>query len=133
VRSPLLGLSNKFRPRLWSALNPPVSLTSDGYFTGEAVTEEHYFEILKELHRKPNTIGYAALMDAEFGVSKGMVKIPGIQTDGTSPAVHASAQALKDGSYALRRPLYFYWSGPAARKDVQDFMGFLLQRTGGCL
>jgi ABC-type phosphate transport system substrate-binding protein len=57
-------------------------------------------------------------MDAEFGMSNGMVKILGIQKGGTSPAVRASAQALKDESYPILQPLYFYWGGSAARKDV---------------
>jgi len=103
----------------------------DGYFTSEAVTKDRYFEILKEVQRKPNAIGYAGLTDAEFGVSKGMVKILAMRKDATSPAVRPSAQTLKDGSYPLRQPLYLYWGGPAASKDVRDFLEYFVKQVVG--
>jgi len=103
----------------------------EGYFTGEASIKDRYFEILKEVQRRPNAIGYAALPDADMGVSKGMVKILSIRATPNSPAVRPSAQSLRDGTYLLRQPLFLYWNGPTAKKDVKDFMEFYLKGRAG--
>lgn len=105
-------------------------ILGDGYFSSDAVVKNLYFEILKEIDRKPGAIGYAGLTDAQFGTEKGLVKIVALKKHEQSPALIPSLQADEQKDYPLRQPLYFYWSGDSARKSVKSFVTFFLERVG---
>ncbi len=102
---------------------------NNGYFASEAVIKHRYHELMKEVQRKPSAIGYASLLDARRGQKTGMVKIVRIKIEAESPAVFPSSETLKNGTYPLVRPLYFYWQGPTAEPDVREFVKFV--RTKG--
>ncbi|MEW6138832.1 MAG: PstS family phosphate ABC transporter substrate-binding protein [Thermodesulfobacteriota bacterium] len=126
--------------------NPVVVVTSEGhtgtttfvreqilgesFFSSDAVVKNLYFEILKEIDRKPGAIGYAGLTDAQFGVGKGLVKIVALKKDEQSPALIPSLQTVEEKDYPLLQPLYFYWPGDSARKSLKSFVTFFLERVG---
>ncbi|MDQ7781377.1 MAG: PstS family phosphate ABC transporter substrate-binding protein [Desulfomonilaceae bacterium] len=102
---------------------------NDGYLASEAVIKQRYHELLKEVQRRPDAIGYASLLDARRGEKAGMAKIVGIKKDVESPTVLPSEDTVKTGTYPLLRPLYFYWQGPAVRPDVNEFVEFVKSKS----
>jgi ABC-type phosphate transport system substrate-binding protein len=58
-----------------------------------------------------------------------MVKIVRIAQDPESPAVFPSLMTMRDGTYPLLRPLFFYWKGNMAKRDVKDFVEFVKKKS----
>jgi len=98
----------------------------DDYFSSDAPVRDFYHHVIRDLSRSdvPTTLSVASLADAEAAAQKKLVKIIAVKKDAESPGTVPSAANLRDGSYPLIRPLYFYFNEttvtPAAKKFV-DF------------
>jgi phosphate transport system substrate-binding protein len=100
-----------------------------GYLASDAIIKNRFHNVMKEIQRKPSAIGYASLLDAQRGEKKRMVKIVHIAQDPESPAVFPSLMTMRDGTYPLLRPLFFYWKGNMAKRDVKDFVEFVKKKS----
>jgi len=107
------------------------TVMNEEHFSSEALIRKLYYDIIKEVSKKPDAIGFAGTMDAEREARKGLIKIVAIKKDAASPAVSLSKQTTANGSYPLQRTLYFYWKGPAATKEVKDFVEFFVRKSQG--
>jgi hypothetical protein len=95
------------------------------YFSSDARIRDYYHHIIRDLNRrKPPGLGYAPLLDATAAQEKNLVRIMGIKNDPAVPAVYPSYTTLKDKSYPLLLPLYFYWNADAASPLVAKFVEF---------
>jgi phosphate transport system substrate-binding protein len=95
------------------------------YFSSDARTRDYYHHMIRELSRKkPPAISYAPLTDAAKAEQQKLVKIVPLRKDGQSPAIRPSPATLKDGSYPLILPLYFYWDDSTVRPIVKTFVEF---------
>jgi len=107
-------------------------LLEQGYFASDAHARDYYIDIIKEVAaKKPLAIGYAGLLDAERGATKGMVKLLWLKTDPMAKAVYPSIQTMKDGTYPVVQPFYLYWDSNVKRQDVQTFLEFFKTRIEG--
>ncbi len=85
-------------------------------FSSDAKPMDQYEHIISELSReKPPAIAYSPLMDALKAEQDKRVKIVAIKKDEKSPAVRPSIATLKDDSYPLVMPLFFYWDEETVR------------------
>jgi phosphate transport system substrate-binding protein len=101
------------------------SVLGNGYFSSEARVRDYYHHIIKELSRKqPPALSYAPLVDAVKAEQGKLVRIMGIKRDENSPAILPSPATVRDGSYPLILPLYFYWNSRAASPLVKQFVEF---------
>jgi phosphate transport system substrate-binding protein len=79
--------------------------------------------VVNAVAQDPNGIGYGGAAYA-----KG-VRECGVRKDATTPAVMPSAATVKDGSYPLSRPLFFYTrKSPAG--DAKKFIDWVLSDEG---
>jgi hypothetical protein len=69
------------------------------------------------------------LGDAEKAQQRNSLKILGIKKDKESPAVKASAQTLKDGSYPVLMTQYLYWDQTTGGEHVKKFIDFCVKHS----
>lgn len=96
------------------------------YFSSDAPVRDFYHHIIRDLSRSdvPTTLSVAALADAEAASQKKLVRIVAVKKDAESPAVIPSSASLRDGSYPLIRPIYFYYNENTATPAAKKFMDF---------
>jgi phosphate transport system substrate-binding protein len=105
------------------------SIMSNEHFGSEAKTRDFFHHIMKELARKtPSALAYAPFPDALKAQKANTIKILGIKKDQNSPAVYPSDATIKDKSYPLLQPLYFYWNADTASPMVRKFVEFCKNR-----
>lgn len=101
-----------------------IVMENDG-FSSDAKTMDQYQAIISEVSReKPPALAYVPLVDALGAEQDKRVKIIAIKNDEKSAAVRPSVATLKDGSYPLILPLYFYWDEETVRPIVKKFVEF---------
>jgi len=101
------------------------------YFSSDSKVRARYHDIIREVAaRRPWAIAYCGMADAERASQKGTVKILGIQKDDQASAVLPSESTLRDGSYPIIQPFFFYWNGAARSLLVQKFIDFCKARGG---
>ncbi|MBI4963433.1 MAG: phosphate ABC transporter substrate-binding protein [Desulfomonile tiedjei] len=106
------------------------AVMENDYFSSDSKIRPYYHDIIREVAaRKPWAIAYCGLADAERAVAKKSIKILGLQREAQSPAVLPSEQTLRDNSYPLILPLFFYWDGAARSPLVQRFVDFCKERS----
>ncbi len=109
-----------------------ANVMENGYFTSDAGIRDLYHNIMREISKKkPPAISYAGSVDAERGVQNNMVKILGIKKDADAPAVLPTAQTVKNNSYPLCIPVYFYYDSASAADYVKRFVEFCKDRSQG--
>jgi phosphate transport system substrate-binding protein len=95
------------------------------YFSSDAKSRDHYHEVIMEFSQKsPPAIAYAPLVEALKAEHQKQIKIVALKKDEKSSAVRPSLATLKDGSYPLILPLYFYWDDATVRPIVKKFVEF---------
>lgn len=100
-----------------------------GYFTSEATIRDLYHNIMREISKKkPAAISYAGLGDAQRGVQTSLIKILAIKKDAGSPAVLPTEVTVKNQSYPLSVPMYFYYDSKSAGEPVKSFVEFCKRR-----
>jgi phosphate transport system substrate-binding protein len=106
-----------------------TNVMENGLFTSDASIRDFYHNIMREISKKkPPAIGYAGLVDAQRGAKNNLIKILGIKKDADSPAVVPSAEAIKNNSYPLSVPVYFYYDSPSAGDHIKRFVDFCKTR-----
>jgi phosphate transport system substrate-binding protein len=101
------------------------TVMENGIFGSDALARTYFHDIIIEVSRKkPFAISYAGLIDAERGVANKAIKIISLRKDDLSPPVSPSAETLRDGSYPLILPIYFYWNREAPGTHVTAFVDF---------
>jgi phosphate transport system substrate-binding protein len=106
-----------------------ATVMENGYFTSDAGIRDLYHNIIREISKKkPPAIGYAGLVDAQRGAKNNLIKILGIKKDADSPAVLPTAETVKNLSYPLSVPVYFYYDGASAGEQVKIFVEFCKNR-----
>ncbi len=99
------------------------------YFGSDVKVRDYYHHIIKELARKkPPALAYTPFLDAVNAEKTHMVKILGLKKDQNSPAIYPSEATIKDKSYPLMLPLYFYWNAGTAGPLVRKFVEFCKSR-----
>ena len=83
--------------------------------------------ILQAVEGDAFAIGYVGLGYAREAAAK--VKVLPIKADQNAPAVMPSAETVRNGSYSISRPLYFYVAEPIPQA-VQNFIDFCLGPQG---
>lgn len=103
----------------------------DDYFDSEAVNRDRFTFIVTEVARStPFAIAYIPRVGADRAVRGKHVKVLGLKKRKDSPAVLPSEQSLKDGSYPLVLPVFFYWDNDTVTAEVRRFVDFC---KGRCL
>ncbi|MGO9570440.1 MAG: PstS family phosphate ABC transporter substrate-binding protein [Desulfomonilaceae bacterium] len=106
-----------------------TNVMENGYFTSDAGIRDLYHNIIREISKKkPPAIGYAGLVDAQRGAKNNLIKILGIKKAADSPAVLPSAGTVKNHSYPLSVPVYFYYDSASAGDEVKIFVEFCKDR-----
>jgi len=115
-------------------VSPPESGTSmflrstlfpQDYLSSDANMRNYFHDILKEVSlKKPPAIGYAGVFDAMKAANAGRVKILALKKDNESQAVAPSLDTIKNGTYPLVMPLYFYWDSGRAPDYLKQFVDF---------
>jgi phosphate transport system substrate-binding protein len=101
------------------------------YFSSDSKIKARYHDIIREVAaRKPWAISYCGMADADRAGQKGTVKVLGIQNDDQSQAVFPSEQTLRNNSYPLIQPFFFYWDGASRSPMLQRFINFCKERSG---
>ncbi len=96
-----------------------------GHFTSDATIRDLYHNIMREISKKqPAAISYAGFGDAQRGVQNSLIKILGIKKDADSPAVLPTEETIKNRSYLLIVPLYFYFDGRSTGDEAKRFVEF---------
>jgi phosphate transport system substrate-binding protein len=94
-------------------------------FGSDARARDYYHHIIRDLEkRQPPGLGYAPLLDATSAQEKNQVRIMGIKKDPGAAAVYPSLATVKDKTYPLMLPLYFYWNANAASPLIDKFVEF---------
>ena len=102
------------------------------FFSSNAHVRAFYHGIVTELSRKkPPALAYVPYRDAQKAEQANQVKIVGIRADSGGQAVMPSPATLKDGSYPIVIPLYFYWDQATARPVVKKFVDFCKGKCEG--
>lgn len=102
-----------------------TTVMENGYFTSDALIRDLYHNIMREISKKkPAAISYAGFADAQRGVQNSLIKIMGIRKDADSPAVVPTRETIKNRSYPLSVPVYFYYDGKSAGGHVKKFVEF---------
>ena len=83
--------------------------------------------IIQAVAEDANAIGYVGLGYAREAGAK--VKVLRVKPDDASPSVQPSEDTVRNGTYSISRPLYFYAGDPAS-KAVTDFIQFCLSDAG---
>jgi phosphate transport system substrate-binding protein len=105
------------------------SVLGNEFFSSDAKVRDFYHHIIKELARKqPPALAYAPFVDAVHAEKTKTVKILGLKKDRNSPTIFPSEATIKDKSYPLMLPLYFYWNSDTAGPQVRKFVEFCKSR-----
>ncbi len=83
--------------------------------------------IIQSVETDALAIGYVGLGYASEAA--GRVKILKIKGDANAPAIAPSEDTVRDGSYSISRPLYFY-TGAGVAPAADDFVQFCLSEAG---
>ena len=83
--------------------------------------------IIQAVSSDANAIGYVGLGYA--AEAKGTVKVLAIKTDPSAPGIVPSEATVRDGTYSIARPLYFY-TNDVAVNGVKTFVDFCLSDAG---
>jgi phosphate transport system substrate-binding protein len=106
-----------------------ANVMENGYFTSDASIRDLYHNIIREISKKKTpAIGYAGLADAQRAAKTNLIKILGIKKDADSPALLPSAETVKNRSYPLSVPVYFYYDSPTAGDHIKRFVDFCKDR-----
>jgi phosphate transport system substrate-binding protein len=101
----------------------------DDYFDSEAVARDRFTFIVTEVARStPFAIAFVPRLDGDRAARGKQVKVLGIKERKDSPPVHATEQSLKDGSYPLVLPVFFYWDSETVTLEVRRFVDFCKSR-----
>lgn len=107
-----------------------ATIMENGYFTSDAAIRDLYHNIIREISKKkPAAISYAGSADADRAVKNNMVKILGIKKDADSPVAIPTAETIRNQSYPLTIPVYFYYDGPSAGDHIKSFVEFCKGRS----
>lgn len=106
------------------------AVMQNDYFSSESKIRSYFHDIIREVAaRKPWALAYCGMPDAERAVRKKSIKILALQRDAQSPAVMPSEQTLRDSSYPLILPLFFYWDGTSRSTNLEKFIDFCKERS----
>ena len=83
--------------------------------------------IIQSVGEDKLAIGYVGLGYA--AEAKGKVKILKIKANDTAPSVEPSEETVRNGTYSISRPLYFY-TGENTSEPVNQFVQFCLGEAG---
>jgi phosphate transport system substrate-binding protein len=101
------------------------TLLDEGYFLSESKSKQYFRDIIREIAgRKPPSLGYVGMDDAIKAARNGFVRILALKKDADSPAVLPSPTTVRDRSYPIVQPLYFYWDEKRAPDVIQKFVDF---------
>ena len=83
--------------------------------------------IIQAVSSDVNAIGYVGLGYA--AEAKGTIKVLTIKTEANMPGIAPSEATVRDNTYSIARPLYFYTNDTAA-KGAKTFIDFCLSDAG---
>ena len=105
------------------------AVMQNDYFSSDSRIRPYYNDIIREVAvRKPWAIAYCDMFDAERAAKRNSAKILALQKDEQSAAVLPAEQTLRDGSYPLILPLFFYWDNASRSSVLQKFIDFCKER-----
>ena len=83
-----------------------------------------WYRLIADVAKDKNAFAFCLTKKALDAAREGKVKLISVKSGGDTPAVKISWETIADGSYPLRRPVYFYWDGKSASADLHKFMDF---------
>lgn len=95
-------------------------------FAAKAQTMPGTASVVNAVAKEKFGIGYGGAAYAEG------IKVLKVKKDAASPAVEVTAASVKDGSYPLSRPLFFYLAR-APQGGVKEFIDWVLTESGQTL
>ncbi|MCG5054061.1 MAG: phosphate ABC transporter substrate-binding protein [Myxococcales bacterium] len=95
-------------------------------FAAKAQTMPGTASVVNAVAKENNAIGYGGAAYAEG------IKVLKVKKDEGSPAVSVSEDTVRDGSYPLSRPLFFYLAKPPGG-SVKPFIDWVLSKQGQSL
>lgn len=95
-------------------------------FAAKAQTMPGTASVVNAVAKEDNAIGYGGAAYAEG------IKVLKVKKDSDSPAVAVSEDTVRDGSYPLSRPLYFYLAKPP-EGSTKQFIDWVLSKQGQAL
>lgn len=117
-----------------TALTIRAKVLQGGLFSSDCRFVPYFHRIAQQVGGKSQlAIGYMTLGDAKKAQKRNSVKILGVKKDKESPAVMASAQTLKDGSYPVLFTQYLYWDQTTGKEHVKKFIDFCLKHSAESL
>jgi phosphate transport system substrate-binding protein len=117
-----------------TALTIRAKVLQGGLLSSDCRFVPYFHRIAQQVRGKSQlAIGYMTLGDAEKAQKSNTVKILGIKKDKESPAVMASAQTLKDGSYPVLMIQYLYWDQTTGGEHVKKFIDFCVKHSAESL
>ncbi len=93
-------------------------------FAADANVRRYPKSIIKAVSDKKNSVGYAPLARVIEFQRDFPVKLLAIRQSEDSPAILPSKETVENQTYPIILPLFFYWDGKSASKQMMDFITF---------
>ncbi len=88
----------------------------------------YYPSIIKDVSSRADAAGYVPLASALEAQDQRIIKILAIKKDEGSPAILPSHETVASRSYPLVRPLFLYYDGNSAVKQIKQFVEFCAEK-----
>jgi phosphate transport system substrate-binding protein len=100
-------------------------------FSKDAKIHDKYRRLIHEVSRDKNAVAFSLTQKSLEAQRDGEIKIVSMKESVDAPAIEMTWENIRNMSYPLRRPNYFYWDASAAdtAKEIAKFADFCV-KTG---